>query len=177
MSVRDSSSEDTSTAGTHANHRYYLDTGVGSWSGTFTFTVTDWEAFWNDRIGIVNRVLVISMACVMWLVGEARITSVLEGFPDEPPHGVVTNEVRITLWGITLYLLSERYVLHPDGRGVTVDSTERFGPIPFLFTVEKAHPAEVVEGAGVRSITCPCSAPTGSAATRSKGTVIASSPA
>jgi hypothetical protein len=134
-----------------ANHRYYFDTGVGSWSGTFTFTITDWREFWTDRIGTVNRLFVLSIALTMWLFGWAKITSLLEGFPDEEPAGVVTNEVRITLFGITLYLLTERYLMHPDGRGVTVDSTERFGPVPFLFTVEKAHPAEVVDG-GKRAI-------------------------
>lgn len=151
MPPRDSPSDGTTEKATRANHRYYFDTGVGYWTGTFTFTVTDWRAFWDERVGIVNRFLVISMAFVMTLFDEARITSILEGFPAEEPAGVVTNEVRITLWRITLYLLNERYVMHPDGRGVTVDSKERFGPIPFLFTVDKAHPAEVVEG-GKRAI-------------------------
>lgn len=133
------------------NHRYYFETGVGHWAGTFSFEVTDWRAFRAARIGLVNRVLVLSMAFATALFGDARITSLLEGYPEREPAGVVTNEVRITKWGITLYLLRERYVMHPDGRGVTVDSTERFGPVPFLFTVEKAHPAEVVDG-GSRAI-------------------------
>lgn len=136
---------------TRANHTYYFDTGVGYWTGTFTFNVTDWHEFRAADIGIVNRFLVVSMALVMRLVGEARITSLLKGYPEEAPAGVVTNEVRIKIWKITLYLLKERYVMHPDGRGVTVDSTERFGPIPFVFTVQKAHPAEVID-AGKRAI-------------------------
>lgn len=151
MSDTDRSSGTAADASTRANHRYYFDTGVGSWSGTFSFAITDWRGFRADRIGIVNRLLVLSMALSMLAFDRARITSVLEGFPAAEPAGVVTNEVRITLFGITLYLLHERYVMHPDGRGVTVDSTERFGPIPFLFTVEKAHPAEVVDG-GKRAI-------------------------
>lgn len=134
-----------------ANHGYYFETGVGYWTGTFSFAVTDWRAFLGDRVGPANRFLVVSMAVLMALVGDARITSLLEGFPDEEPAGVVTNEVRVTKWGITLYLLRERYVMHPDGRGVTVDSAERFGPVPFLFENRKAHPAEVVDG-GERAI-------------------------
>lgn len=128
-----------------ANHTYYFDTGVGYWTGTFTFSVTDWQGFREANIGLVNRFLVVSMVLVMSLVGEARLTSLLKGYPMKEPAGVVTNEVRIKIWRITLYLLTERYVLHPDGRGVTVDSTERFGPIPFLFTENKAHPAEVID--------------------------------
>jgi len=147
MSSGDSAAEEA----TPDNHRYYFDTGVGYWAGTFTFEITDWGAFRDARIGPVNRLLVLSMALVTTLLGDARITSLLEGYPESEPAGVVTNEVRITKWGLTLYLLRERYVMHPDGRGVTVDSTERFGPVPFLFTVEKAHPAEVVDG-GSRAI-------------------------
>lgn len=146
-----SAGDSTSAEATPDNHRYYFDTGVGYWTGTFGFEVTDWGAFLADSIGLVNRVLVCSMGVAMTLFGDARITSLLEGYPEREPAGVVMNEVRITKWGITLYLLRERYVMHPDGRGVTVDSTERFGPIPFLFTVEKAHPAEVVDG-GSRAI-------------------------
>ena len=131
---------------TPANHRYYFDTGVGEWAGSFTFALTDWRAFRDDRIGLANRFLVLSMALAMALLGRARITSVLEGFPNAAPAGEVTNEVRITAFGVTLYLLHERYVMHPDGRGVTVVSRERFGPIPHLFVVEKAHPAEVEDG-------------------------------
>lgn len=134
-----------------ANHRYYFDTGVGYWTGTFTFNITNWRAFRQDQIGLVNRALVLLMEFTMRWFDEARITSSLKGFPDEEPAGVVTNEVRITVWRITLYLLRERYVMHPDGCGVTVDSRERFGPIPFLFTTVKAHPAEVVDG-GQRAI-------------------------
>jgi hypothetical protein len=146
-----SSGDPRSDEATPANHRYYFDTGVGYWTGTFSFDVTDWRAFLAASIGPVNRGLVLAMTLVTTLFGDARITSLLEGYPDEEPAGVVTNEVRITTCGLTLYLLRERYVMHPDGRGVTVDSTERFGPVPFLFTVEKAHPAEVVDG-GARAI-------------------------
>ena len=128
-----------------ANHRYYFDTGVGDWTGTFTFAITDRQAFRSDPIGLVNRFLVIMMASVIGIVGWARITSHLEGAEADGPAGVVTNEVRISLWGITLYLLLEEYVMHPDGRGVTVVSKERFGPVPKVFTRRKAHPAEVVD--------------------------------
>jgi hypothetical protein len=145
-----STGEAPSDEATRANHQYYFATGVGEWRGRFTFALTDWDAFWSDRLGLLNRVLALVMTLVTTLFGDAEITSVLEGHPASGPAGVVTNEVRITKWGLTLYLLRERYVLHPDGRGVTVDSRERFGPIPHLFTVEKAHPAEVTEG-GTRS--------------------------
>lgn len=145
QSFRKRASGDLPSAVDSANHRYYFDTGVGYWIGTFSFAVTDWQGFLKDTLGLVDRLLVLSMALLMRLSGDARITSFLEGFPDEKPAGVVTNTVRITKWGVTLYLLHERYLMHPDGRGVTVDSKERFGPVPFLFSVTKAHAAEVVD--------------------------------
>lgn len=148
--VEDAAGETTESTD-RANHNYYFETGVGYWVGTFNFELTDWRAFRADPIGFVNRLLVVMMVVATTLFGRAHITSVLRGYPEEEPAGVVTNDVRITKFGVTLYLLRERYVLHPDGRGVTVDSRERFGPVPFLFSREKAHPAEVVEG-GERAI-------------------------
>ena len=59
--------------------------------------------------------------------------------------GVAANDVRITLFGITLYLLSEQYALGVDGESVHVRSYERFGPISFLFNVEKQHPARITQ--------------------------------
>ena len=137
---------ETSSINQSPNHSYYFETGIGYWIGTFDFEVSDWNAFWSDSISLVDRFLVLSMAIVMGLVRNARITSYLEGFPKEQPAGVVTNEVRITKFGVTLYLLHERYILHPDGHGVTVASKERFGPLPFLLTRTKVHPAEVMDG-------------------------------
>lgn len=136
---------DPSRSGRTANHVYYFETGVGYWTGIFDFRITDWRAFWADSLGVTNRMLVLAMAVVMRLFGVANITSLLEGFPDERPAGVVTNEVRLAKFGLTLYLLRERYLIHPDGRGVTVSSRERFGPVPFLFRSTKAHPAEILD--------------------------------
>lgn len=138
-------------AETLASHRYYFATGGGRWVGMFDFQLTDWRAFVKDRIGIMNRLLVCLMVALTTLFGGARITSVLAGDPEREPAGIATNEVRITKWGITLYLLQERYLLHPDGRRVTVDSRERFGPIPHLFRSSKAHPAEILDG-GTRAV-------------------------
>lgn len=134
-----------------ANHVYYFETGVGYWTGTFDFRITGWRAFWADSLGVTNRALVLAMAFAMRLFGVANITSLLEGYPGERPAGMVTNEVRLTKFGMTLYILRERYIIHPDGRGVTVSSRERFGPIPFLFRTTKAHAAEVLDD-GARAI-------------------------
>ena len=53
--------------------------------------------------------------------------------------------MRISRLGLTLYLLREGYILSSDGMRVYVRSTERFGPLPFLFNREKAHPAHVLD--------------------------------
>lgn len=126
-----------------ASHRYYFEGGRGNWAGRFDFELTDWAAFWADEIGIINRFLVLMMVFVTTAFGQAEIRSTLGGDPEREPLAKGTNEVRITKWGITLYLLRERYHLHPDGRCVTVDARERFGPIPLLISSRKAHPAEI----------------------------------
>ncbi|HEX3233948.1 MAG TPA: DUF5995 family protein [Gemmatimonadales bacterium] len=127
------------------NQTYY-STGVGNWTGSFTFRVTGWPRFWSARLGFQNRVLVIGMALLMGLLRRARITSTIVGYPDQNEAGVATNLVRISAFGMTLYLLREEYILSPDGTQVCVRSSERFGPVRFLFNREKAHPAEVREG-------------------------------
>ena len=134
-----------------ASHQYYFETGRGHWDGRFDFELIDWQAFLRDRIGIVNRVLVLGMLFLTTFFGEARITSYIAGDPERAPAGLATNEVRITKWGVTLYLLRERYHLHTDGRCVTVDARERFGPIPFLLSSRKAHPADILDD-GLRAV-------------------------
>lgn len=134
-----------------ANYMYYFEVGIGGqngkgeWKGHFYFKVTDWEKFWHDPIGFKNHFLTIGMFIIMRLFGKGRIYSKLLGFPDQGDAGVVTNLVHITKFGLTLYLLREEYILNPDGRQVHVRSSERFGPIPFLFDSAKEHPAEILD--------------------------------
>ncbi len=143
--------------GKRANFIYYFEVGaggldgVGIWDGNFLFSVTDWNKFWDDPIGLTNRFLVIAMFLTMKLFGEGRISSKLVGYPVRGDAGVATNLVQITKFGLTLYRLEEEYILHRDGRQVHVRSKERFGPIPFLFNNAKEHPAEILEG-GMQSI-------------------------
>ena len=127
-----------------ANAAYY-DTGLGLWQGSFDFTVTAWKQLWSSGIGIKNQFLVVSMFVVTRIFGRGRIWSRLTRLPEVDGMAVVGNEVRITKLGITLYLLNERYHLHGDCRQVTVQSHERFGPVPFLFNVSKEHPAEILD--------------------------------
>jgi hypothetical protein len=47
-------------------------------------------------------------------------------------------------------LLKETYALDENGTDVAVHAHERFGPIPFLFKVEKRHPA-VIHADGMSS--------------------------
>ena len=66
--------------------------------------------------------------------------------PDAGRFGVARNRLRIDRLGIPLYLAQEEYVLDPDGTGVEVIASERFGPIPFLFRDEKRFTAVIHEG-------------------------------
>ena len=54
--------------------------------------------------------------------------------------------MRISRFRITLYLVKESYTLNPDGKGVVVNSNDRFGPIPFLFRNRNRYPAEIHPG-------------------------------
>ena len=128
-----------------ANHVYYFDIGLGNWIGEFRYKIINWGEFWSDKIGLKNRFLALTMAVTMGLFRRAKITSVLSPSSAEGKPNVVTNDVRITKFGIVIYLLLERYILDPDCCQVEVQSKERFGPIPFLFNVRKQHPAEIVE--------------------------------
>ncbi|MGH9723159.1 MAG: hypothetical protein ACRD8O_23350 [Bryobacteraceae bacterium] len=134
-----------SSLGKRANAVYYFEIGLGIWRGEFRFQITSWRKFLHSGIGLKNSALAFGMYAIGKLLGSAGIFSRLEGFPNEGEAGAVSNEVRITRLGITLYLLQEKYLLHPDGRQVRVISNERFGPIPFLFNVSKDHPAEILE--------------------------------
>src|SRR5881396_2779641 len=130
-----------------ANHHYYFRVGLGHWQGEFGCRVLDWHKFWLDSIGLVNRVFVVLMHIVIRLLGNASITSILRPVGENK----VSNEVRITKFGVVLYTLTEEYILNPDCTHVWVRSRERFGPIPFLFNRKKEHPAEIHDG-GKRAV-------------------------
>jgi hypothetical protein len=128
-----------------ANYIYYFQVGVGHWTGTFDFALTDRTAFAAAELGMTNRLLAISMHCLIRLFGKAAIQSHITGQPNEGVAGVARNLVIIRKFGITLYRLQEHYILQPNGRDVWVKSQERFGPIPFLLNNRKQHPAEILD--------------------------------
>ena len=127
------------------SQRYYFTVGAGTWRGEFHYRITGWRAFWAAKLGFKNRALALAMSVVMGVFQKARIDSEIEAYPDQNLRGVATNLVRISLLGITLYLLREQYALGADGESVYVRSYERFGPFAWLLNVEKGHPAKVTE--------------------------------
>jgi hypothetical protein len=133
------------------NHIYYFKVGVGRWSGTFDFAITEWAKFRSANLGFKNRLLAIGMNWTIRQLGKAQIQSCIIGHPQEGESGVAQNLVIIRVWGIVFYRLQERYILNANGRDVWVESKERFGPIPFLFNNKKQHPAEILDN-GMRSV-------------------------
>jgi hypothetical protein len=134
-----------------ANQVYYLDIGVGDWSGRFTFEITDWSAFRRADLGLVDRLLTLWLVGALRMVGWGAITSTLARL-DHPGSQVrVRNHVRVHRFGVGLYVLEETYTLSEDGSGVAVDAHERFGPVPFLFRRHKRHTAMVLDD-GMRAV-------------------------
>jgi hypothetical protein len=133
-------------AGEAPNRVYYFELGRGSWHGSFTFRVTSWRGFRRARIGLRDRFLVLLLSVFTRAFGRSGIESEMSAAPDEGRFGVARNRLRIDRFGITLYLAQEEYVLDPDGTGVEVLASERFGPIPFLFRDRKRFTAVIHEG-------------------------------
>lgn len=125
------------------NHVYYFDIGTGTWQGKATFRVTSWRRFLRSRIGFTNKLLVTSMHVVELLTGAPRQDSKIVAKPDEGEFGQADNVVRISKFGVTLYLLEEQYVLASNGTGVTVNGHERLGPVPGLLTRTFTYSAEI----------------------------------
>ena len=126
-----------------ASHIYYYDVGDGVWQGTFGLHVTSWSGLARSGVGPLNMLLVVAMWVVQAVTGRSRLDSTVIPRPDVGELGVAENTVRLSKLGLTLYLLRERYVLHPDGLGVTVQAFERFGPVPGLFERRFVYPAEI----------------------------------
>lgn len=130
---------------TLANRNYYFHFGLGNWSGRFTFSLTDWRSFWSATMTFTERFLALSLIITMKLIRSARITSSLFGFTTDGEAGIVLNDIRISFVGVSLYRLREEYVLHANGKDITVNADERFGPISFLFKQRKRYSAIVDE--------------------------------
>jgi hypothetical protein len=128
------------------SHVYYFSIGAGAWRGAFTFRVTSLPTLLASRIGLVNCSLAVVMDLVQRSTGQSRIDSTIVAKPDEGAFGVAENVVRISKFGLTLYLLRERYVLDPDGTGVTVEAAERFGPVSRLLSRTFTYPAKIYDG-------------------------------
>ncbi|MCX5388763.1 hypothetical protein [Streptomyces sp. NBC_00094] len=125
------------------NHVYYFDIGTGIWQGKATFRVTSWRRLMRSRIGLTNKLLVTAMHIIERLTGAPRQDSTIVANPNEGEFGRADNVVRISKFGVTLYLLEEQYVLHSDGIGVTVNGDERLGPVPGLLTRTFTYSAEI----------------------------------
>jgi hypothetical protein len=132
------------------NQIYYFEIGRGRWRGAFSFRISDRAAFDAAPISTKDRLLARGMELAHRLTGDARIDSTVWARPDDGVAGLAGNTVRISRFGITLYLLKETYTLDPDGHDVAVHAHERFGPIPFLLRNEKRHPA-VIHADGMSS--------------------------
>jgi hypothetical protein len=122
---------------------YYFSIGRGHWRGAFGFRITDLAQFHAAALSLKERLLARGMALASRLTGDSRIDSDVWARPEDGVAGVAGNTVRISRFGVTLYLLRETYTLAENGTDVTVHCHERFGPIPFLFRNEKRHPAAI----------------------------------
>jgi hypothetical protein len=122
---------------------YYFRIGRGRWRGAFAFRISDRDAFRNAPLTLKERLLALAMALAHRLTGDSRIDSDVWARPEDGVAGVAGNTVRISRFGITLYLLQETYTLSENGADVAVHAHERFGPIPFLLRNEKRHPAAI----------------------------------
>jgi len=127
------------------NQTYYFEVGRGQWRGAFSFRIADRAAFDAAPLSTRDRLLARGMELTHRLTGDSRIDSTVWARPDEGAAGVAGNTVRISRFGVTLYLLKETYTLDPNGHDVAVHCHERFGPIPFLLRHEKRHPAVIHE--------------------------------
>src|SRR3954469_21877911 len=122
---------------------YYFEIGAGQWRGSFSFRITDSDRYKRSSLTRKQRLLVRGMALTHRLTGNSRIDSDVWARPEDGVAGVAGNTVRISRFGITLYLLRETYTLAENGRDIAVHAHERFGPIPFLLRNEKRHPAAI----------------------------------
>ena len=126
-----------------AGEVYYLSTGVGHWRGSFRFRITSWRLLRRTPIGLKQLILAVGMHAVQRLTGAATIDSVIVAGDGDADQPIASNAVRIRRFRVTLYSLDETYAVGTDGRSVTVNARERFGPIPFLFRNAKRHGAVI----------------------------------
>jgi hypothetical protein len=129
-----------------ASHVYYFEIGAGTWHGHFTFRVTSWRVLGRSRIGLRNGLLVVVMHVLQRCTGAVRLDSTIVPKPAEGACGVAENSVRLSRFGVPLYLLHERYVLDQDGTDVIVEAAERFGPVPHILSRTFTYPAEIRDG-------------------------------
>ena len=134
-----------------ANRVYYFEIAPGTWTGAFTFRLTNWRKLWAAGMSSKNKLLAAAMHVFHSIFGDASIVSVVTPYPERGLFGVAHNSIHIHKGWFTLLRSEEDYTLHPDGRRVSVDAHVRFGPVPFLFREHDRYPASVIDG-GMRNL-------------------------
>jgi hypothetical protein len=141
---------------TGADHqRYYFETGVGDWRGSFRFEITSWREFWRAKLAPSDRIAALLSAALMLVARKARIASRLDGFPDQGPMGVAVSNIRVSVFGWPLYALREQYALGADGQSVHVRGYERIGPFAIGGIRNKSHSGRVDAGGTTAHYTLP----------------------
>jgi hypothetical protein len=132
------------------NQTYYFKVGQGKWGGRFSFRITDRDAYHHASVGLINRLLILALRCVIGIAGPAVIASTISIDERQGPAGTGWNTYKLTKWGITLCVFNDIYQLDPGGERVAVTTDLRYGPVPGILTGHVEYSASIFDG-GFRS--------------------------
>ena len=110
------------------NHRYYL-ANHGQWRGELRWTMTSWRAFRTHRMGLMDRLQVLSLVFTTWALGPLNMETEVDYHGQGPTTGDVVHLTRLGKWGVTLLKSREVFSLHGDGQEVGVRGERRSLPL------------------------------------------------
>jgi hypothetical protein len=132
------------------NQVYYFKVGKGQWGGVFDFRITDQQAYRRASIGVLNRLLVFALRCVIGVLGRPSISSTISVSETQGPAGTGWNTYVLSRWGLTLCVFNDVYQLDAGGENVAVTTDVRYGPVRGIITDHVVYSAQITDG-GFRS--------------------------
>ena len=122
-------------------NRAYYRSVEGRWSAPLDLAITDWRAFREAPMSLVDRLRLLSMVAATRLIGPARLETSVDA--SQADRGVVIHTTRVRKWGMTFMRSVEHITLGTDGQTVSMRIEMRLAPAPWRVRVEPAAPAMV----------------------------------
>ena len=90
------------------------------------FRIESWRRFWEAKLGFINRLTLLSLACASRMGIRVWIKTTMDA--ENAEAGQVIHTTEIGKFGIAFYASREVFELEPDGESIRLSRVQRVWP-------------------------------------------------